>query len=65
LTTFYKFDVRRCPTTVDVTLIEGEDDNLQVMVSYDVNGKGFKFSSGDCQKIISEIDSLEVFANSK
>ena len=35
LAAFPRFDIRRCPTTVDVTLIEGENDNLQVMVSYD------------------------------
>ena len=66
LIAFRRFDIRRCPTTVDVTLIEGDDDKLQVMVTYEVNGKGLKkFSSRDCQKILSEMESLAVFVNSK
>ncbi|MFC2027225.1 hypothetical protein ACFLU3_00925 [Chloroflexota bacterium] len=66
LVAFYRFDIRRCPTTVDVTLIEGEDDKLQVMVTYEVNGKGLKkFSSRDCQKIMSEMESLALFVYSE
>jgi len=63
LAAFHRFDIRRGPTIVDVTLIEGEDDKLQVTVVYDVNGKGLKFSSGDCQKIIAEMESVALWVN--
>jgi len=65
LAAFYKFDIRRCPTTVDVTLIACEDEKLQVMVSYDVKEKGLKFSSRDCQKIMFEMESLALFVYSE
>ncbi|MEA3420084.1 MAG: hypothetical protein U9Q97_00215 [Acidobacteriota bacterium] len=66
LSVFYTFDVRKCPTTVDVNLIECDDDKYQVMISYDVSGKGLQiFTSGDRQKIMSEMDSLEIYTKAK
>lgn len=66
LAAFYTFNVKKCPTTVDVTLLESEGEKLQVIVNYDVSGKGLQiFTSGDRQKIINEIEALEAFAKVK
>ena len=61
----YTFDVRKCPTTVDVSLMEKEGGNLQVLVNYDIGGKGQIFTSGDREKIMAEVKGLEVFAKVK
>lgn len=64
--TLYTFDVGKCPTTVDVTLMEKEEDRLQILVNYNVSGKGMQiFTSGDREKIMSEIEGLEVFTKVK
>ena len=63
---FYTFDVRKCPTVVDINLMEGQGDKLQVLVNYDVSGKGFQvFTSGDREKIMAELENLEVFTKVK
>lgn len=64
--TLYTFDVKKCPTTVDINLMEGEGDKLQVLVGYNVSGKGLQiFSSGDREKIMAEIEKLELFTKVK
>ena len=59
--TLYTFDVRKCPTTVDISLLETEGDKLQVPVNYDISGRGATFTAGDREKITAEIEGLEVF----
>ena len=63
LATLYTFDVKKCPTTVDVNLLEAEADKSQVLVNYDISGKGLQiFTQGDREKIRAEMEALEVFA---
>lgn len=58
--------MRKCPTTVDMDLMEGEGDNVKVLVTCNVSGKGFQiFTSRDRRKIMAEIDNLELFAKVK
>lgn len=57
----YTFDIRKCPTTVDISLLETKGDKFQVLVNYDISGKGQIFTAGDREKITAEIESLEVF----
>ena len=57
----YTFDVRKCPTTVDVNLMEPTEDKYQVLVNYDISAKGGIFTAGDREKINAEIEGLEVF----
>ena len=57
----YSFDVRKYPTTVDVNLLEITEDRCQVLVNYDISGKGAIFTAGDREKINTEIEGLEVF----
>ena len=58
----YTFDVKKCPATVDVNLLETEGDKFQVLVNYDISGKGLQiFTQGDREKITAEIEALEVF----
>jgi hypothetical protein len=51
----YTFDVRKCPTTVDVSLLETTNDKCQVLVNYDVSAKGGILTAGDREKIAAEI----------
>ena len=57
----YTFDVRKCPTTVDVSLLETTEGKCQVLVNYDISAKGGIFTAGDREKMIAEIEGLEVF----
>ena len=58
----FTFDVRKCPTTVDVNLMETTEDKFQVLVNYDVSGKGMQiFTAGDREKITAEMEGLEMF----
>jgi len=46
--------------------MEGEGDNVKVLVTCNVSGKGFQiFTSRDRRKIMAEIDNLELFAKVK
>lgn len=64
--TLYTWNVRRCPTTVDLSFIEIDAGNFQVLVNYNISGKGFQiFTSRDRKKIMAEIEDLEVFTEMK
>ena len=58
-------DVRKLPTTVAVSLLEGEGDVIQVVVSYDISTIGGIATSGDREKIMAEIEGLEAFTKVK
>lgn len=58
----YTFDIRKCPTAVDVNLLETTEDKFQVFVNYNISGKGMQiFTAGDREKITAEIEGLEMF----
>jgi hypothetical protein len=60
------FDIIKIPTTVDISLMEAEGDRLQVLVNYNVSGKGtYIFTSEEREKIMAEIENLELFAKVK
>jgi hypothetical protein len=46
--------------------MEAEGDRLQVLVNYNVSGKGtYIFTSEEREKIMAEIENLELFAKVK
>ena len=60
------FDITKIPTTVDISLMEAEGDRVQVLVNYNVSGKGaYIFTSEDQEKIMAEIENLELFTKVK